>query len=41
MWWIELWLQSVAWWFPPEQPKTHEVIGIDFRKRRVLWRTAE
>jgi hypothetical protein len=39
MWWMELWLESLSWWLPREQPITHEVIGIDFIRRRVIWRS--
>ena len=34
-----MWMLWFDWWFPPPRPVTHEVIGIDFVKRRVLWRT--
>ena len=33
MWW--LWLD---WWLPPSRP--HEVISVDFKRRRVLARVA-
>ena len=26
-------------WFPQPESETHEVIGIDFIERRVIWRT--
>jgi hypothetical protein len=35
-----MWTLWFDLWFPPFEPVTHEVIGVDFIKRRVLWRTA-
>ena len=39
MWWVGWYLDSLACWFPSPEPVTREVIGIDFVKRRVLWRS--
>ncbi len=37
MWlWWQLWFD---WWFPPSRP-AHEVVTVDFSKKRVIGRLA-
>ena len=37
MWvWWQVWF---ACWFPPS-PSAHEVVTVDFSKKRVIWRLA-
>jgi hypothetical protein len=35
-----MWMLWFDLWFPPSVPMTHEVIGVDFIERRILWRVA-